>query len=509
MPKYDGVVTRNENASPYAILKHVQPGSDVLEFGCATGYMTRYMKEELHCRVTIVEYDEESFQMALAYAEDGLCGDAQALGWYEKFEDKRYDAILFADVLEHLTRPDKVLAAAGKLLKDTGHIYLSIPNITHNDILLKAFADRFDYTPKGLLDDTHVHFWGYRNLRELAGQAGLCIQREEATYRPTGNTEQQPFSQQYQGPNAGLLRCLLQQRKFGEAYQFILTLARTEDPVTDEEFQNPSIVSHLYLDTGDGFNAQQVLALPGSSPLGNGVYQVHYELPATPGLRSLRFDPIENEGCILRSLTVLQDGQPLSCRPVCAVALESGTLLPDTDPMVLVEDPQEGKAIVLDAEIQLVGEEYLSALEQVCRRFEQQQNALDTMRAENAALQEQLTQQQDLLGQQKEMLGQQKEQLDRHQEQLDLHSRRHADEMRDLIRERDALQREVDSLTLENQRVNADLAAYTVLVMNKEKYILNLETQLPKTSKALKSVKKTLGKVPRKAKQQVKRILGR
>lgn len=509
MPKYDGVVTRNENASPYAILKHVQPGSDVLEFGCATGYMTRYMKEELHCRVTIVEYDEESFQMALAYAEDGLCGDAQALGWYENFKDKRYDAILFADVLEHLTRPDKVLAAAGKLLKDTGHIYLSIPNITHNDILLKAFADRFDYTPKGLLDDTHVHFWGYRNLRELAGQAGLCIQREEATYLPTGNTEQQPFSQQYQGPNAGLLRCLLQQRKFGEAYQFILTLARTEDPVTDEEFQNPSIVSHLYLDTGDGFNAQQVLALPGSSPLGNGVYQVHYELPATPGLRSLRFDPIENEGCILRSLTVLQDGQPLSCRPVCAVALESGTLLPDTDPMVLVEDPQEGKAIVLDAEIQLVGEEYLSALEQVCRRFEQQQNELDTMRAENAALQEQLTQQQDLLGQQKEMLGQQKEQLDRHQEQLDLHFQRHADEMQDLIRERDALQRKVDALTLENQRVNADLSAYTVLVMNKEKYILNLETQLPKTSKALKSVKKTLGKVPRKAKQQIKRILGR
>ncbi len=466
MPKYDEVVIHNENTSSYAILKHVQPGSEVLEFGCATGYMTRYMKEELHCRVTIVEYDEESFQMALAYAEDGLCGDAQALAWYEKFKDKRYDVILFADVLEHLTQPDKVLATAGKLLKDTGHIYLSIPNITHNDILLKAFADRFDYTPKGLLDDTHVHFWGYRNLRELVGQAGLCIQRAEATYRPTGATEQEPLSLQYQGPNAGLLRRLLQQRKCGEVYQFLLTLARSEDPVTDEEFHAPSMVSHLYLDTGDGFSEQQDLALSGYSPLGDGVYHVHYELPATPGLRSLRFDPIENQGCILRSLTVRQDGRSLCCRPVSGIPLENGILLPDTDPMFLVEEPQETSAIVLDAEIQLVGEEYLSALEQVCRRFEQQQNELDTMRTENARLQE-------------------------------------------LIRERDALQQKADALALENQRVSADLATCNMLIMDKDKYIQYLETQLPKNRNVLRSVKKTLGKVPRKAKQRIKRFLGR
>ena len=235
MPKYDGVIVQPPNTSQYEILKNIQMGSTVLEFGCATGYMTRYMKEELNCKVTIVEYDAESYEMAKGYAEDGICGDILDFMWYEKFHDKRYDAILFADVLEHLSRPDRVLSTAAKLLKITGHVYISIPNITHNDILLKSYGDRFDYTGQGLLDDTHVHFWGFRNLWELAECAGLKVERVTATYQETGTTEQKPLAMDDRGPNSALLTRLLRQRRFGEVYQFILSLVQSNVKETEEK----------------------------------------------------------------------------------------------------------------------------------------------------------------------------------------------------------------------------------------------------------------------------------
>ena len=49
-------------------------------------------------------------------------------------------------------------------MKEDGEILVSIPNIGHNDILVKLFQNRFDYTSIGLLDNTHIHFWGEENL---------------------------------------------------------------------------------------------------------------------------------------------------------------------------------------------------------------------------------------------------------------------------------------------------------------------------------------------------------
>ena len=44
------------------IIRQIVPGSVVLEFGCASGYVNRYLSKELNCKVYIVERDEEGFQ---------------------------------------------------------------------------------------------------------------------------------------------------------------------------------------------------------------------------------------------------------------------------------------------------------------------------------------------------------------------------------------------------------------------------------------------------------------
>ena len=74
MSKYDFEIDLSENTSTGIILGDIREGSVVLEFGCATGRMTRYMKEQLSCRVYIVEYEQKAFDVAVQYADGKFTG---------------------------------------------------------------------------------------------------------------------------------------------------------------------------------------------------------------------------------------------------------------------------------------------------------------------------------------------------------------------------------------------------------------------------------------------------
>ncbi len=61
MSKYDFQLDTSENTSTGLILKKIPAGSAVLEFGCANGRITRYMKEVQGCTVYIVKYDKDEY----------------------------------------------------------------------------------------------------------------------------------------------------------------------------------------------------------------------------------------------------------------------------------------------------------------------------------------------------------------------------------------------------------------------------------------------------------------
>lgn len=65
--KYLTTITElNENTAHRIILSRITPGSTVLECGCASGYMTRYMKERLGAKVSIVEPEEYSDELHIS-----------------------------------------------------------------------------------------------------------------------------------------------------------------------------------------------------------------------------------------------------------------------------------------------------------------------------------------------------------------------------------------------------------------------------------------------------------
>ena len=191
--KYDDPIIEQDNEVHTMIMDMIRPGSKVLEFGAAAGRMTRLLRDNLHCRVTIVEIEETAYRKAMEYAEDGLCGDIEDLVWLEQWRDRRFDYILFVDVLEHLRQPQKILKAVSEILKEDGSVLLSVPNVGHNDLVVKLFDKRFDYTDIGLLDSTHLHFWAEKNLEDICEDTDLTV--TDITYKtiPTGGSEQDGY----------------------------------------------------------------------------------------------------------------------------------------------------------------------------------------------------------------------------------------------------------------------------------------------------------------------------
>src|ERR1041385_563151 len=157
------------------VLGLVQPGSRVLEFGPATGYMSRALRERLGATVIGVELNAEAAHQAEPYLERVLIGDAEELDLEAELGGERFDAVLFADVLEHLREPAKPLQRARPFVGEGGVVIASIPNIAHASVRLSLLGGSFRYREQGLLDETHLRFFTREGIQDLFESSGYLI----------------------------------------------------------------------------------------------------------------------------------------------------------------------------------------------------------------------------------------------------------------------------------------------------------------------------------------------
>jgi methionine biosynthesis protein MetW len=153
----------------------VPEGSSVLEVGCATGYMSRVLAERRGCQVTGIEIDAEAAAEANAYCDRVIVGDVETLDLDEHLGDERYDAVLFADVLEHLRDPAAVLRRMRPFVAEGGAVIASIPNVAHISVRLALLGGEFRYRELGLLDDTHLRFFTRASIVDLFESAGFVV----------------------------------------------------------------------------------------------------------------------------------------------------------------------------------------------------------------------------------------------------------------------------------------------------------------------------------------------
>ena len=475
MSKYDFEIDLSENTSTGIILGEIKKGSSVLEFGCATGRMTRYMKEELDCRVFIVEYEESAYLRAREFAVDGICGDIMDYRWLEKFGSISFDAVIFADVLEHLPDPVTVFEKAASLLAEEGKLLVSVPNITHNDILLKACRDRFDYTPTGILDDTHLHFWGAENIASMAGNSGLTLARLEGTFCRAGDTEQK-----VETGMQPLLENLLNERPWGSAYQFVGVFCRGGAAEGRLPKWTPSVRSHVYYDFGSGFNGRDFSAAD-AYLTEKGSYSVSFAVGDVSKLKALRFDPIEAQNCILVSAELSDGAKTLA--PVSVpfgLELSVGLLVDSDDPLAVFDlENVTGEDFVLRAEFYLVGSAYVSGLK------EDAAQKLEKIAELQAEIKNEISRRVLALEEKDRRMAEAENRFTEEKRRLSL-------EIQELQRNRRALEEEKQRLIVITEELRRDVCSYILLANNKEKRVISLEQAVAEKDIRLSELEQTL-----------------
>ena len=147
-----------------------------LEIGCGTGATLEYVKSRGASYVAGVDINKEAVEIAsqkkidLVLVADVECDKLP-------FEEKEFDCIIMADLLEHLYNPWDALKRISRYLRDDGWILLSIPNVKNYRILIRlVLHDEWTYSEAGLLDNTHLRFFTLKEIKRLLEFAGLRIE---------------------------------------------------------------------------------------------------------------------------------------------------------------------------------------------------------------------------------------------------------------------------------------------------------------------------------------------
>lgn len=148
------------------IVELVGADKDVLELGCASGYMSRVLAER-GCRVTGVDVSEEAAEIAGRFCRKVVVVDLDAIELERHLDGESFDVILCADVLEHLRHPGSVLTELGRFVRPDGCLIASVPNVSHVSVVVDLLEGQFRYRSDGLLDESHLRFFTHDSLYEL------------------------------------------------------------------------------------------------------------------------------------------------------------------------------------------------------------------------------------------------------------------------------------------------------------------------------------------------------
>jgi SAM-dependent methyltransferase len=158
-------------------------GKNVLDLGCGPGNLARLLSDAGNT-VVGVDSDESSLAAASAFCERVVLADLRHDSLGEAVGSSDFDAVVLADVIEHVTNPVALLQKTKGFLRPGGLLYASIPNVAHGAVRLALLRGDFAYTRIGIMDETHVRFYTRASIEELFSESGYRIVEMTRTTAP-------------------------------------------------------------------------------------------------------------------------------------------------------------------------------------------------------------------------------------------------------------------------------------------------------------------------------------
>ena len=169
----------SDTGSHMQIVSAIRPDSRVLDLGCSQGLLARPLLEKnVHVIGVDVGPGERLARELSQYHQHDL---EQPL---EIPFERDFDYVVCADVIEHIRNRTQLLRGARRYLKPAGRLIISTPNIALWFYRLSLFVGRFEYGPRGVLDETHVHLFTGATFRREVEKAGFEVVRQRVTALP-------------------------------------------------------------------------------------------------------------------------------------------------------------------------------------------------------------------------------------------------------------------------------------------------------------------------------------
>ena len=202
--------TLKADYAPVGLLEMINtPPRRVLDIGCFCGGSGRWLKARFPgCKVIGIEMlDKAAANAAEAYDRVIVGAFEQVDFTTEGLPPGSVDAIIAADVLEHLYNPWKALQRLKPLLAPGGAIYISLPNVRNLNVLAGLANGEWQYAGAGILDITHIRFFTRVQALQMIEQTGWRV--EDLRINP--DTRLKPAFEgknlaQIQSINVGLLK---------------------------------------------------------------------------------------------------------------------------------------------------------------------------------------------------------------------------------------------------------------------------------------------------------------
>lgn len=162
------------------------PPELVLDVGCFCGAVGARLKEKYPgVRVVGVEPIKEAAEVARQKLDMVITGKLEEVDLpAEGVALGSVDAIILADVLEHMYNPWHALVSLRPLLAPNGVVLASIPNIRNLNVLNELVQGDFAYSGAGILDITHIRFFSYQGVQRLFAETGYKIELVEYNLDP-------------------------------------------------------------------------------------------------------------------------------------------------------------------------------------------------------------------------------------------------------------------------------------------------------------------------------------
>jgi SAM-dependent methyltransferase len=115
-----------------AVGQHARPGTRILDLGCGTGELARYLAAA-GLRVTGADISGEMLSRAVTADKHSAVDWVQLdPGWIAlPFEPRTFDAVVASSVLEYVDEPGSVLRECARVLRPGGALLLTVPDMRH------------------------------------------------------------------------------------------------------------------------------------------------------------------------------------------------------------------------------------------------------------------------------------------------------------------------------------------------------------------------------------------